>query len=777
MNQLFSQGGKGSAGILTNKQAVARHFGVKQSEIVYFSVGVDISGYKVIYDKTTQRAYSLPIGIPAGTTAISLSTAAVLVHSQGSVDLGAVAVLRKEYVTIPGDFTSGATIQVKNEILTHSNGAQYRWAGAVPKVVPAGSTPASSGGISASAWIEVTGEELRDELATTGGASQIGTSDGKTVQQWIIANDSANYRARNIQKLAWVDKQVHSRGSIKVLFQGDSMTAGYDTTSTDRVPANNGDWATHASMTYPQRFMAYLPEQSGCSVTGIYRAISGHTAIQSYNEPSWQSNPNCDVVILMLGLNDAGGVAGTTEDIYMEYMEKLIRRFIDWGMGVVVQTCSTGGQGSGGIVANLWAKRMRMMADTYGCAHFNADEVQYYRHNGAVQSDGGHFNSMGYAIHGQMLASMFMAGGLLPTYRPLTNEINTWCGRLDDSIGYCDATGNVNLGRSDGAYTRTKVVGGMVANAASIATFSFYLDAEAAHIFVHGSGAGPVNVLVDAPSWWSNGAQDYYDFANNQTINFSNSPQAANNAIVDLSTTYSADRKFVGRILGRGWKTLTFFTRLDGTGGDFYLNSLTVQPVPVGMSVQARNWARFDKGHRAVYSKKIPQPYNQASLPAAAALVNFQVPMPQSMLPTTPSISGDLGSNFYNCGHSVLKISNTNGDYLEVLLIKTTGGGYVFTGKILKTTYATENQPTAITATAAHYSMKDLKVAGANGPNMPLETIRDIDMASYVTIGVGAGNGGLVLDINITWPSTPPTSYWNIELEAWDMFGNSEASI
>ena len=39
MNELFSQGGKGSTGILTNKQAVARHFGVKQSEIVYFSVG------------------------------------------------------------------------------------------------------------------------------------------------------------------------------------------------------------------------------------------------------------------------------------------------------------------------------------------------------------------------------------------------------------------------------------------------------------------------------------------------------------------------------------------------------------------------------------------------------------------------------------------------------------------------------------------------------------------------------------------------------------------
>ena len=64
MNEMFSQGDKGSTGILTNKQAVARHFGVKHSEVVYFSVGVDLGGYKVIYDKETQRAYSPQVLLP-----------------------------------------------------------------------------------------------------------------------------------------------------------------------------------------------------------------------------------------------------------------------------------------------------------------------------------------------------------------------------------------------------------------------------------------------------------------------------------------------------------------------------------------------------------------------------------------------------------------------------------------------------------------------------------------------------------------------------------------
>lgn len=45
------------------------------------------------YYKETQRAYSLPADIAPGTTAISLS-AAVLVHSAGSVDLGELAVSR-----------------------------------------------------------------------------------------------------------------------------------------------------------------------------------------------------------------------------------------------------------------------------------------------------------------------------------------------------------------------------------------------------------------------------------------------------------------------------------------------------------------------------------------------------------------------------------------------------------------------------------------------------------------------------------------------------------
>lgn len=166
----------GSTSIEVNKQSIARYFGVKQSEVIYFAAGVDLGGYKVIYDKAQQRAYSLPAGISAGTTATSLSSAGVLVHSAGSVDLGVLAVSREEFITLPGTFSTGATINTHNELLTH-DGLQYRWEGTLPKVVPANSTPVTSGGIGSNAWMYTGVLGLKQQLA----------SDAATLGDFLVA--------------------------------------------------------------------------------------------------------------------------------------------------------------------------------------------------------------------------------------------------------------------------------------------------------------------------------------------------------------------------------------------------------------------------------------------------------------------------------------------------------------------------------------------------------------------------------------------------------------
>ncbi|WP_233496290.1 hypothetical protein [Pantoea sp. 3_1284] len=83
-------------------------------------------------------------------------------------------------------FEDGATLTLPNEaLLWRSNGEYYRWSGALPKIVPAGSTPESSGGIGKGAWIGIGDAALKTMLASSAGASMIGMASGGTLQQII----------------------------------------------------------------------------------------------------------------------------------------------------------------------------------------------------------------------------------------------------------------------------------------------------------------------------------------------------------------------------------------------------------------------------------------------------------------------------------------------------------------------------------------------------------------------------------------------------------------
>lgn len=186
MNEMFSQGGKGSTGILTNKQAIARKFGVKQNEVVYFAVGIDLGGYKVIYDKTTQRAYSLPV-LAAGTTAVSLNERAVLVHSAGTVDLGELAVARREFVCLSDSFATGLVVNTRNELLFH-NGIGYTYLGSLPVTISAGINPVGNAD-----WKPQTDLNLRNDLANPAddlGADLVAYSVTEAVRDAIRRIDS-----------------------------------------------------------------------------------------------------------------------------------------------------------------------------------------------------------------------------------------------------------------------------------------------------------------------------------------------------------------------------------------------------------------------------------------------------------------------------------------------------------------------------------------------------------------------------------------------------------
>lgn len=66
---------------------------------------------------------------------------------------------------VAGSFESGGTITSKSDaIIQISQGECFAWAGTFPKTVPANSTPQSTGGVSPTAWVSLTGDVIRNQL-------------------------------------------------------------------------------------------------------------------------------------------------------------------------------------------------------------------------------------------------------------------------------------------------------------------------------------------------------------------------------------------------------------------------------------------------------------------------------------------------------------------------------------------------------------------------------------------------------------------------------------
>ena len=74
-----------------------------------------------------------------------------------------------------GDFATGCTLTNMRQTLEYS-GHEYSWSGAFPKVVAAGATPETTGGIGAGAWVDRTSETLRGELESASGISLVATN-------------------------------------------------------------------------------------------------------------------------------------------------------------------------------------------------------------------------------------------------------------------------------------------------------------------------------------------------------------------------------------------------------------------------------------------------------------------------------------------------------------------------------------------------------------------------------------------------------------------------
>lgn len=313
-------------------------------------------------------------------------------------------------------FEIGATINNSSEVLRwESNGEYYRWDGSFPKTVPAGSTPTATGGIGIGAWVGIGDAALRSALVSAAGASMIGTQTSGTVQSKLDEIDNSiaalelSYQLRNSRYLGIANKKIKAGEAITIVCVGDSMTAGYDATSTDRIPATNGDWATHAPVQYPMQVETRLNFFTSSATTVINRGYSGETAKSCFTR--WTTNPNSHVAHIMLGINDSRGSNGSTFEEYCKYMELIIRRYIDWGCGVVLHTATAVTFNNANDPSGYFTEFVRSIAKSYNCPVFESEGVHQYRIGTSFQSDGTHFNKIGYALYGDAVTAFILSGG------------------------------------------------------------------------------------------------------------------------------------------------------------------------------------------------------------------------------------------------------------------------------------------------------------------------------------------------------------------------------
>lgn len=118
------------------------------------------------------------------------------------------------YITMDS-FEDGNILTLPNQALRHeATGEYYRWDGAFPvggKVVPPGSTPDSTGGISLGAWVSVGDSSLRSDLLKETGAGLSGYDYSIQYQQGTVGHELSKHRNNIIYATA--DAGIPNDGS------------------------------------------------------------------------------------------------------------------------------------------------------------------------------------------------------------------------------------------------------------------------------------------------------------------------------------------------------------------------------------------------------------------------------------------------------------------------------------------------------------------------------------------------------------------------------------
>ena len=127
----------------------------------------------------------LGTGVYAGDNGASLvgtTSGSTVQEELNSIDIDLIKLklnwaIENGYADSGLNFTTGGTLGVNDRnkvVYDPASHAWYSWVGVLPKVIPTASSPASTGGVSDSAWKPIVDSSLRNDLSTSIGSGMVG---------------------------------------------------------------------------------------------------------------------------------------------------------------------------------------------------------------------------------------------------------------------------------------------------------------------------------------------------------------------------------------------------------------------------------------------------------------------------------------------------------------------------------------------------------------------------------------------------------------------------
>lgn len=413
----------------------------------------------------------------------------------------------------------------------------------------------------------------------------------------LISNiESTNYSINDIIMVDYITRlqnlymaefyrNLRKGNQVTIACIGDSMTYGHDTTSNDKRPADStpcDDGSRHsftrASITYPESLQKYLSQVYENNITVINRGYSGDYVKKGYER--WNKKHNANLSIIMYGTNDSRAdyvpeqYRGNISE-YIKWLEQAIVREILWGKAVIL-FIPPKLQSFGDIDIDTFAFALYQLGAKYNIPVIDS-ELFTINYNG-INSDGVHFNGIGYEIFGAKVSSLFVADNLFnPT--KIKSGVKLLNRRTIDSFVL---KGQYSYTASSGAYTPSELnnTGGSLLNlnTGSKVTYSFYCDEDDLYIvpYIY-TTSNKVKIMLD---YGLKSCENSLDASigkgatvldNNKTvIEYINSGQL----LINKDEAFLNNAECL-RIPTKGWHTLTIVNEhSELTGGTLALNGI-----------------------------------------------------------------------------------------------------------------------------------------------------------------------------------------------------------